>query len=89
MIYHPKFNPPPPEIVPRLIWRTDDTPDTLGRRLQIYKDKTIPIYGAFLPCPAVACVRACLCRGVPCVRGGKRVGPAWPGRALPGALFES
>jgi adenylate kinase family enzyme len=46
VIYHPKFNPPPPEVVPRLAWRTDDTPETLNRRLQVYKEKTRPIYGA-------------------------------------------
>lgn len=45
IIYHPKFNPPPPEVVPRLIWRTDDTPETLTRRLQVYREKTLPIYG--------------------------------------------
>lgn len=53
MIYHPKFNPPPPEVVPRLAWRTDDTPETLARRLQVYKEKTRPIYGA--------CVSVCSC----------------------------
>lgn len=46
VIYHPRFNPPPPEVVPRLTWRTDDTPETLQRRLQVYKEKTRPIYGA-------------------------------------------
>lgn len=48
MIYHPRFNPPPPEVVPRLAWRTDDTPETLNRRLQVYKEQTKPIYGALL-----------------------------------------
>ncbi len=55
MIYHPKFNPPPPEVVPRLSWRTDDTPDTLARRLQVYREKTRPIYGPspiYPPAPA-------------------------------------
>lgn len=47
MIYHPKFNPPPPEVVPRLAWRTDDTPETLNRRLQVYNEQTRPIYGAW------------------------------------------
>ncbi|CAM9555292.1 unnamed protein product, partial [Hapterophycus canaliculatus] len=33
VIYHPKFSPPPPEVVPRLTWRTDDTEDVIESRL--------------------------------------------------------
>ena len=58
VIYHPKFNPPPPEVVPRLSWRTDDTPDTLARRLQVYREKTRPIYG---PSPMHPPAPACHC----------------------------
>ncbi|KAG5190944.1 adenylate kinase family protein [Tribonema minus] len=33
-IYHPKFNPPPPDAVHRLVWRTDDTPEVIESRLR-------------------------------------------------------
>lgn len=33
------------EVVSRLIWRTDDVPEVLERRLQLYRDKTRPLLG--------------------------------------------
>jgi len=42
-VYHVKFDPPPPEIAPRLIQRSDDTEEVLGKRLKEYHDKTAPL----------------------------------------------
>jgi adenylate kinase len=42
-VYHVKFDPPPPEIAPRLIQRSDDTEAVLGKRLQEYHEKTAPL----------------------------------------------
>lgn len=42
-IYHVTFNPPPPEIAPRVIQRTDDDEETLKRRLTKYHQDTLPI----------------------------------------------
>ena len=33
VIYHPKYNPPPPEVQHRLTWRLDDSVDVIDRRL--------------------------------------------------------
>lgn len=33
------------EVASRLIWRTDDMPEVLERRLQLYADKTRPLLG--------------------------------------------
>lgn len=35
-IYHMKFKPPPPEIVPRLVQRSDDTEEAVRTRLATY-----------------------------------------------------
>ncbi|KAK7240913.1 adenylate kinase [Aureococcus anophagefferens] len=32
-VYHPKYAPPPEDVEPRLVWRTDDTEEVLRRRL--------------------------------------------------------
>jgi len=45
--YHLRFDPPPAEIVDRLIHRPDDTEAVLGRRLREYHEKTallVPYY---------------------------------------------
>jgi adenylate kinase len=42
-IYHLTFDPPPAEIVPRLVQRPDDTEAVLRRRLTEYREKTSPI----------------------------------------------
>jgi len=42
-VYHIKFDPPPAEIAPRLIQRSDDTAEVLGRRLSEYHAKTAPL----------------------------------------------
>ncbi len=41
--YHLKFDPPPPDVVPRLVQRPDDTEAVLRRRLTEYRQKTAPI----------------------------------------------
>jgi adenylate kinase len=48
-IYHLEFDPPPPEIVGRLVHRKDDTEQACRERLQAYHAYTaplIPFYGA-------------------------------------------
>lgn len=42
-VYHIKFDPPPPELASRLIQRSDDTEEVLGKRLREYHDKTAPL----------------------------------------------
>jgi adenylate kinase len=42
-IYHLRFDPPPSDILPRLIHRPDDTEEVLRRRLREYHEKTAPI----------------------------------------------
>jgi len=42
-IYHMKFNPPPPEVVGRLIIRSDDTKEKLVPRLQAFHANSNPI----------------------------------------------
>lgn len=42
-VYHVKFDPPPPELAPRLIQRSDDTEAVLTKRLQEYHEKTSPL----------------------------------------------
>ena len=43
VIYHLKYNPPPPEIVPRLVHRKDDTIEAVQTRIQKYHSETAPI----------------------------------------------
>lgn len=43
IIYHLKFNPPPPEAMGRLIHRPDDTPEACTARLEKYHRETTPI----------------------------------------------
>jgi adenylate kinase len=42
-VYHIKFDPPPAEVAPRLIQRSDDTEEVLSKRLKEYHDKTSPL----------------------------------------------
>ena len=42
-IYHLTFDPPPPEIAPRLVHRKDDTAEACGARLAKYHSETAPI----------------------------------------------
>jgi adenylate kinase len=42
-IYHLKYNPPPPNITPRLVHRKDDTIEAVQTRIQKYHSETAPI----------------------------------------------
>ncbi len=42
-VYHIKFDPPPADIAPRLIQRSDDTEEVLKKRLTEYHEKTAPL----------------------------------------------
>jgi len=42
-VYHVKFDPPPADVAPRLIQRSDDTEEVLRQRLSEYHDKTAPL----------------------------------------------
>ena len=42
-IYHIKYNPPPAEIVARLVHRKDDTVEAVSTRIQKYHSETAPI----------------------------------------------
>lgn len=42
-VYHIKFDPPPDDIAPRLIQRSDDTEAVLTQRLNEYHEKTAPL----------------------------------------------
>jgi adenylate kinase len=42
-VYHVKFDPPPADIAPRLIQRSDDTEEVLRQRLGEYHEKTAPL----------------------------------------------
>lgn len=42
-IYHLVFDPPPPEVVPRLVHRKDDTEEAIKERLTYYHGWTAPI----------------------------------------------
>lgn len=42
-IYHIRFDPPPDEIKSRLIQRSDDTEETVKKRLAEYYNETLPI----------------------------------------------
>lgn len=47
-IYHLKYNPPPPEIAPRLHHRPDDTIEAVSMRIQKYHSETAPIIPFYL-----------------------------------------
>jgi adenylate kinase len=47
-IYHLKYNPPPAEIVHRLVHRKDDTTDAVSTRVQKYHSETTPIIPFYL-----------------------------------------
>ncbi|HEY5923096.1 MAG TPA: adenylate kinase [Kofleriaceae bacterium] len=42
-IYHLKYNPPPPDIVGRLVHRSDDTQEKVTKRVNKYHSETAPI----------------------------------------------
>jgi adenylate kinase len=42
-IYHLKYNPPPVDIVDRLVHRKDDTVEAVTTRIQKYHSETAPI----------------------------------------------
>lgn len=42
-IYHLEFQPPPPEVAPRLVQRKDDTEEACRARLSKYHSETTPI----------------------------------------------
>ena len=42
-VYHIKFDPPPDDVAPRLIQRSDDTEEVLRQRLGEYHEKTAPL----------------------------------------------
>lgn len=42
-IYHLTFDPPPPEIAPRLVHRDDDTEEAVRSRLKAYHEQTAPL----------------------------------------------
>lgn len=42
-IYHLKYDPPPADIVPRLVHRKDDTEEAVKTRIQKYHSETAPI----------------------------------------------
>jgi len=46
-VYHVRFDPPPPDVAPRLVHRPDDTEAVLTKRLREYHEKTnqvVPYY---------------------------------------------
>jgi len=47
-IYHLKYNPPPAEIVGRLVHRKDDTVEAVTTRVQKYHSETAPIVPFYL-----------------------------------------
>ena len=47
-IYHLKYNPPPPEVVARLVHRKDDTIEAVTTRVQKYHSETAPIVPFYL-----------------------------------------
>jgi adenylate kinase len=47
-IYHLKYNPPPAEIVGRLVHRKDDTIEAVSTRIQKYHSETAPIIPFYL-----------------------------------------
>jgi adenylate kinase len=47
-IYHLRYNPPPPEIAPRLVHRKDDTIEAVTTRIQKYHSETAPVIPFYL-----------------------------------------
>ena len=46
-IYHLKFKPPPADVMARLVQRSDDTAEAMGKRIVMYQDnvdQVIPLY---------------------------------------------
>jgi adenylate kinase len=48
-IYHLKFNPPPedPDLLARLVHRSDDTAEAMGKRIKMYHDNVNAIIGFY------------------------------------------
>ncbi len=47
-IYHLDFNPPPPDLpAERLVHRSDDQPEAIRTRLQVYEEETRPVAAVF------------------------------------------
>jgi len=49
-IYHLTFNPPPPEVVDRLVQRSDDTAEAMGKRIVMYHNNVSAILGYYEAC---------------------------------------
>jgi adenylate kinase len=50
-IYHLVFKPPPPEVASRLVQRSDDTAEAMGKRIVMYQenvDQIMPMYTKFM-----------------------------------------
>jgi adenylate kinase len=47
-IYHLKYNPPPAEVVERLVHRKDDTVEAVTTRVQKYHSETAPIVPSYM-----------------------------------------
>ncbi len=47
-IYHLKYNPPPPDVVSRLVHRKDDTIEAVTTRIEKYHSETAPIVPFYL-----------------------------------------
>jgi adenylate kinase len=47
-IYHMKYNPPPPDVVSRLVHRKDDTKEAVATRTAKYHSETAPIIPFYL-----------------------------------------
>lgn len=52
-VYHPKYAPPPEDVEPRLVWRTDDTEEVLRRRLAAHDAAVDDILAMFAESCAV------------------------------------
>jgi adenylate kinase len=42
-VYHVRYNPPPPELVDRVVQRPDDKEETVRHRLEVYAAMTAPL----------------------------------------------
>ena len=47
-IYHLKYNPPPADVVGRLVHRADDTKEAVDKRIAKYHSETAPIIPFYL-----------------------------------------
>lgn len=58
IIYHPKFNPAPPEIEKFLVRRVDDTPHVIQQRLEQYHETFTEVIELYKVSAACVCARA-------------------------------